>query len=379
MKKFFALLLVSVMLVTAAVPAFAEKTEMVDDLYFNDFKNTQNASDIVSWSDSSATATIVDNDYLQLKGKGGQYDLFAFTDEKLGKLNGENSITMAISYTYIVENVYGCCYMPAFGIDDTYKNGFAAGTKTQNSATATDTEQAWYGNISNLSTTATTRNFGKFIDQSIDLNGRGNYQLIVEVTKGQNPVMSFYEDGNLVAQLTSYENQSGFYTNSYNSYDFAGNFNLDGYLGFCVNGSNAINIDAIAISTTTGEYVREDLLDMVIEDGIYMQTRTDGSAVRFIGVVSFTEEELAACEELGFDISMTYNGVTYSKSEKLTTVYESIVADDVTVYATNYGGTYFYIVEINGLDEAESDIVFEVTGTKNGVAYDTVSFTVSAS
>lgn len=377
MKKIFAILLVSVMLVTAAVPAFADTA--VQDLYFNDFKNAQKANDIVSWSHSGASAAIVDDDYLQLKGNGGQYDLFAFTDEKLGKLNGETSITMAISYTYTKENVYGCCYMPSFGIDDTFKNGFAAGTKTQNSATPTDTEQAWYGNITNLTTTATTRNYGKFVDQSIKFNGMGNYQLIVEVAKGKNPVMSFYEDGKLVAQLTSYDNQSGFYSSNYNAYDFAGNLNLDGYLGFCVNGANPINIDAIAISSTTGEYVREDLLDMIIEDEIYMQTRANNSAIRFVGVVNLTEDELKACETLGFDIKMTYGGATYSKSHNVNTVYTSILVDETPVYATSYGGTYFYVVEIYGLDEATSDVTFTVTGTKDGAAYDTVEFTVSAS
>ena len=99
-----------------------------------------------------------------------------------------------------------------------------------------------------------------------------------------------------------------------------------------------------------------------IEAPIYVQESLDGSAVRFIGVVNLTEEELANFSALGFNLSMTYNGKTYTKTYTTTTVYTSLIANGNTVDVSELGGTYFYAVEINGLDAAEGPVVFNVDG-----------------
>ena len=99
-----------------------------------------------------------------------------------------------------------------------------------------------------------------------------------------------------------------------------------------------------------------------IESPIYVQKSLDGSAVRFIGVVNLTEEELANFSALGFNLSMTYNGKTYTKTYTTTTVYTSLIANGNTVDVSELGGTYFYAVEINGLDAAEGTVVFNVDG-----------------
>ena len=98
------------------------------------------------------------------------------------------------------------------------------------------------------------------------------------------------------------------------------------------------------------------------ETFIYAQKSLDGSAVRFIGVVNLTEEELANFSALGFNLSMTYNGKTYTKTCTTTTVYTSLIANGNTVDVSELGGTYFYAVEINGLDAAEGTVVFNVDG-----------------
>ena len=116
---------------------------------------------------------------------------------------------------------------------------------------------------------------------------------------------------------------------------------------------------------------------------IYVQKSLDGTKIRFIGVVNLSEEEFENFSELGFDITMTYNGKKYMNTYTTTTVYTSLMANGTTVYASEYGGTYFYAIEITGLDAATSDVVFDVDGftvnsgetTKNGFGGARVTFT----
>ncbi len=98
---------------------------------------------------------------------------------------------------------------------------------------------------------------------------------------------------------------------------------------------------------------------------IYVQESDDGKAIRFVGVLRVDEADLADYASLGFNISFTHNGQDYTVDPTDTTttsVYTSIkVSDNVSVNAVTYGGTYFYMVEINGLDAATAtDVVFNV-------------------
>ena len=95
---------------------------------------------------------------------------------------------------------------------------------------------------------------------------------------------------------------------------------------------------------------------------IYLQKSLDGTAIRFVGVVNFTEEELNDFYKLGFNVTMTYDGYTYTNTYTTTTVFTSLIANGKTVYASEYGGTYFYAIEITGLGAAESEVVFDVDG-----------------
>lgn len=102
---------------------------------------------------------------------------------------------------------------------------------------------------------------------------------------------------------------------------------------------------------------------------IYVQHSLDNTKIRFIGVLDLTEQELEEYKNFGFDISMTYNGVTYKNSFTTTTVYTSIMANGTPIYASAYGGTYFYAIEITDVDQADSYVEFSINGTgtyKNG-------------
>ena len=120
-------------------------------------------------------------------------------------------------------------------------------------------------------------------------------------------------------------------------------------------------------------------------NGVYIQKSLDGKKIRFIGVLNITEDELDEYSSFGFDISMTYNGKTYKNSFTTTTVYTSLIANGTPVYASEYGGTYFYAVEVSDLDFANDDIEFIVNGTgtyKSGdedvtLSYSTVCYTVT--
>ena len=102
---------------------------------------------------------------------------------------------------------------------------------------------------------------------------------------------------------------------------------------------------------------------------LYVQKSADGAKVRFVGVVNLDEADFANFQKLGFEISMTYNGNTYQNTYTTTSVYKSLKVGDDTVEATAYGGTYFYAIEITGLDSAQSDVVFTV----NGIAVQTLN------
>lgn len=95
---------------------------------------------------------------------------------------------------------------------------------------------------------------------------------------------------------------------------------------------------------------------------IYLQKSLDGTAIRFVGVVNLTEEELNDFYKLGFNVTMTYDGYAYTNTYTTTTVFTSLIANGKTVYASEYGGTYFYAIEITGLGAAESEVVFDVDG-----------------
>ena len=142
-----------------------------------------------------------------------------------------------------------------------------------------------------------------------------------------------------------------------------------------------------------GKFAGEILLpgtvvDMLTQNtsNLYLQKSEDGSKIRFVGVVNISEEEFENFSALGFDISMTYDGKTYTNTFTTTTVYKTLTANGTPVSASEYGGTYFYAVEITGLGTAASDVVFDVDGitihtgesTKNVYGSATVTFTPAA-
>ena len=106
------------------------------------------------------------------------------------------------------------------------------------------------------------------------------------------------------------------------------------------------------------------VVDMLTADPntVYYQLSNDGRSIRLIGVISLTEEALWNYSGIGFTFTMTHNGKTTELSGTTTNVYTSIVANGVTVSASEYGGTYFYMVEINDLDMAISDVDLGVSG-----------------
>ena len=120
-------------------------------------------------------------------------------------------------------------------------------------------------------------------------------------------------------------------------------------------------------------------------DKIYTQKSLDNTKIRFIGVVDIDEADFDKYSSFGFDISMTYNGRTYKNSFTTTTVYTSLIANGTVINASEYGGTYFYVVEVSDLHFANDDIEFVVNGTgtyKSGdeditLSYSTVCYTVT--
>ena len=98
-------------------------------------------------------------------------------------------------------------------------------------------------------------------------------------------------------------------------------------------------------------------------DKIYVQKSLDNTKIRFIGVVNIDEADFDKYSNFGFDIALVYNGVTYKNSFKTATLYTSLIAAGQTVYAQQYGGTYFYAIEINGIALENSNVEFIVNGT----------------
>lgn len=96
---------------------------------------------------------------------------------------------------------------------------------------------------------------------------------------------------------------------------------------------------------------------------IYIQKSLDNTKLRIVGVLNIAEAGLKDYASFGFDIAMKYNGVIYKNSMVTTTIYKSIWVGDKLVEASEYDGTYFYIVEITGLDGATNDLEFIVNGT----------------
>lgn len=121
-----------------------------------------------------------------------------------------------------------------------------------------------------------------------------------------------------------------------------------------------------------------DVADMIMGNyestGLYVQEKLDGSAVRFIGVVDVSEAELGNLEALGMNITMTYGEDTYSYSFTTTTVYKSLLANGVEVNVSELNGTYFYAVEITGLDAATGDVKFDFSGTVKPIGAESVVF-----
>ena len=96
---------------------------------------------------------------------------------------------------------------------------------------------------------------------------------------------------------------------------------------------------------------------------VYCQFNSDRSELRVIGVIDLTEEQLKDYTALGFDISVSYNGKTYTGTVTAQDVHTSFIANGKTVTASELGGTYVFITEIPELDKAvASDIVFDVDG-----------------
>ena len=157
------------------------------------------------------------------------------------------------------------------------------------------------------------------------------------------------------------------------------NVDLDSVADNIFNNKNAANYgnaedtyaDAgwVSVEHANGVGLEEILLPGSVVDmlnanssNVYFQKSNDGTKVRIIGVVDLSEEELENFSMLGFDVAMRYNGTKYTKTFTTSMVYTSLMVDGTPVEASEYKGTYFYAIEITGLDAAASDVVFEVTG-----------------
>ena len=94
---------------------------------------------------------------------------------------------------------------------------------------------------------------------------------------------------------------------------------------------------------------------------IYIQKSADGKSIRIVGVVNILPSEVNSFDSFGFDVTWTVNGQTHTKSVSTSLVVPSIIANGKTVTASEYGGTYFYSVEIPNVENAE--LVINGTGT----------------
>ncbi|MBR4014364.1 MAG: hypothetical protein IKJ00_08750, partial [Clostridia bacterium] len=118
------------------------------------------------------------------------------------------------------------------------------------------------------------------------------------------------------------------------------------------------------------------------KQAIYYQMKNDGNTIRLIGVLNLNDADFDKYESFGFDVTLLYDGKTYKGSFDTATVYTSLVANDETVYATEYGGTHFYAIEISDIENKDIDLVISGTGTyvkgasQYKLTYDTVTISI---
>ena len=95
--------------------------------------------------------------------------------------------------------------------------------------------------------------------------------------------------------------------------------------------------------------------------------------VRFIAAIG----DYKAYEQIGFDFTM--NGI--SGSVNCLTVYDSIVADGVEIFAENYGGKYFFAYTLSGFEKGQTYTLSATSYTKmkdgEKVSGDTFEVTVT--
>ncbi len=112
------------------------------------------------------------------------------------------------------------------------------------------------------------------------------------------------------------------------------------------------------------QYLPGSVANMVTANtsNLFYQMSNDGDKIRIVGIVSLTEEELEDFSKLGFEVTVYYGDKKYTNTVTTQTVYTSLIADNKPVYASEYGGTYFYAIEITELVSASSDIFLDVDG-----------------
>ncbi len=343
--------------------------------YFNDFSDTT-----VTYQTGVNGYTAEMSDGKLTLSRTATTDFYAYTFSDSPTISGQQSLSLAVKFTPATVSAEYATMTTAFGISDDGNDDFLyAGYSTGKNDTALG-NQSVYGKVVEHAhqkindvtqynyryLSADTSNYGPFV-----LDTETEYIMIVEMTASLEPIITYYraDTGERLA----------YYGQGVNTgIDFSTIASFDGKLGLVIrNGA----CKGIYDSFVAYEACKVDHSAVIAQlnsgNNVCMQIKEDNSAIRFVGVIDLAEEELAGCETLGFDIKMTYNGTVYSKSDIITTVYDSVVADNETIYAKDYGGTYFYVVEINGIDGANGDIALEVIGKKDGASYDKVNFTVA--
>ena len=102
---------------------------------------------------------------------------------------------------------------------------------------------------------------------------------------------------------------------------------------------------------------------------LYIQNSIDATAIRIIGVISASETQLQIFDSFGFEVSLTYNGDTFTRVVEVETVYTTLIANGKPVTASQYGGDYFYVMEINDIiltPESVAELVIRGTATYGG-------------
>ncbi len=387
MKKLFAMLLVSVLLVTAAVPAFADtqnaSATTTAPIYFNDF--SKDMAETTTTHKYPYTAEVA-NGKLTLSrvasgAVSGDTSWYTYIMPDSPTLSGLTSMTVAVKFTpsKLAAGTFSTV-TTTVGVKDE-SNFTYAGYGTGNTNTHTG-NQLVGGNIQDTvnkgsmsSYLATNEAATAHSQYPFELDTSTEYIMIVTVNKDEiNPTIAFYNasTGSVVTSYVANENTTA---------NFKNYLNLDGKLGFVIrNGACEAIIDSyVAYASDSVDHstvISQLSVDTSSTQTVGMQKSDDGSAARFIGVVK-SGVDITSIQSFGFNILMTYDGVNYFKSDAVTEVYTSLESSDGTLNASDYGGEYFYVVEITGLSEKTVD--FYVTGTMNGVAYSGGScFTVNA-